>query len=224
MTAQMQPDACPVCRNAAVHALAPIDGLTYWRCATCEATFLDPRHFLSADAERAHYLTHENAPDDPGYRRFMMRLPAPLMARLSPGSSGLDYGSGPGSALAAILREAGHEVALYDPFFHDDPAVLQTTYDFVTCTETAEHFHAPFAEFDRMGKLLRPGGLLGVMTLFQTDDAKFAGWRYRRDPTHVVFYRETTLRHIAATRGWSCDIPDKDIALMQLPAPASRNL
>ena len=88
MTAQMQPDACPVCRNAAVHALAPIDGLTYWRCATCEATFLDPRHFLSADAERAHYLTHENAPDDPGYRRFMMRLAAPLMARLSVGEVG----------------------------------------------------------------------------------------------------------------------------------------
>lgn len=94
----------------------------------------------------------------------------------------------------------------------------------MTCTETAEHFHDPFTEFDRMGALLRPGGLLGVMTLFQTDDAKFAGWRYRRDPTHVVFYRETTLRHIARSRGWSCEIPEKDIALMRLPGAASADL
>ncbi|WP_051241665.1 class I SAM-dependent methyltransferase [Stappia stellulata] len=217
----MPPDACPVCRCATVHTLAPIDGLTYWRCDTCEATVLDPRHYLSAEAEHAHYLTHENAPDDPGYRQFMMRLAVPLLARLSPRSKGLDFGSGPGSALAAILREAGHAVTLYDPFFHDDPAALKTSYDFVACSETAEHFHAPFTEFDRMGALLRPGGILAVMTLFQTDDARFAGWRYRRDPTHVVFYREKTLRHVANSRGWSCEIPDKDIALIRLPAPAS---
>ena len=99
--------------------------------------------------------------DDPGYRRFLSKLADPLRGRLAPGAHGLDYGCGPGPALAAMLREAGHEMALYDPVYYPDTAPLQARYDFVTCTEVAEHFHAPAQEFDRMGALLRPGGLAG---------------------------------------------------------------
>jgi hypothetical protein len=55
------------------------------------------------------------------------------------------------------------------------------------------------------------------MTCFQTDDSRFAHWHYRRDPTHVVFYREETLRFLAAERGFSCLIPCKDVALMHRP-------
>lgn len=117
-----------------------------------------------------------------------------------------------------MLRQAGHEVALYDPFFHPDPRPLLQTYDFVTCTESAEHFHRPAREFERLMSLVRPGGWLAVMTCFQTDDAAFADWHYRRDPTHVVFYREETMRHLAAARGWSCEIPQKDVALMRRPS------
>ena len=39
------------------------------------------------------------------------------------------------------------------------------------------------------------------MTRFLADDAGFAGWRYRRDATHVVFYKETTFRNIAGPEG-----------------------
>lgn len=134
------------------------------------------------------------------------------------GSDGLDYGCcGPGPALAAMLREAGHAVALYDPFFHSDPAPLELTYDFVTCTETAEHFHRPAGEFDRLMALVRPGGWLAMLICFQTDDARFRDWQYRKDPTHAVFYRAETMRHLAATHGWCCDVPVKDVALMQRP-------
>ncbi len=82
----------------------------------------------------AHYLHHENHLDDPGYRRFLSKLADPLLARLPAGSKGLDYGCGPGPALAAMLREAGHQVALYDPFFHPDLTPLERSYDFETCT------------------------------------------------------------------------------------------
>lgn len=211
---------CPVCRSAGILPFGRFDARDYWRCPTCGARFLDPRHRLSRDAEYRHYLHHENDPGDPGYRRFLARLAEPLAARLPRRASGLDYGCGPGPALAAMLREAGHEMAVWDPFFHPDPAPLHRTWDFVTCTETAEHFHAPADEFDRLDRLLRPGGWLGLMTCFQTEDARFADWHYRRDPTHVVFYREETMRHIAASRGWACEIPRKDVALMQKPADA----
>jgi hypothetical protein len=57
------------------------------------------------------------------------------------------------------------------------------------------------------------------MTCFQTDDARFGSWHYRRDPTHVIFYREETMRHLADLFGWTCEIPEKDVALMRKPAP-----
>lgn len=197
------PGACSVCRAALPQLFLSIDGLDYWRCSVCEASFLDPSQRPARKSEYAHYLLHENNPDDAGYRRFLSRLAVPLLARLPLRSHGLDFGCGPGPALPAMLREAGHTVALYDPFFHPDTAPLELTYDFVICTETVEHFHRPAEEFDRLMTLVRPGGWLAVMTCFQTEDGRFPNWHYRRDPTHVVFYREQTLRYLAGARGWS---------------------
>lgn len=210
-------DACPLCRAPTPDFLLSVEGRDYWRCARCAARFLDPRQHPSSDTAHAEYRRHENQPDDPGYRRFLAKLAVPLLARVTTPSRGLDYGCGPGPALAAILREAGHEMALYDPLFHPDLGPLRRRYDFVTCTETAEHFLRPAEEFDRLTGLVRPGGWLAIMTCFQTDDARFAGWHYRRDPTHVIFYRQETMRHLAAARGWSCEIPAKDVALMRRP-------
>ncbi len=208
--------ACPVCAARAEHFLS-IEESDYFRCPACEARFLDPARHPAREAEYAHYLHHENDAGDHRYRRFLSKLADPLLDRLRPGSTGLDYGCGPGPALAAMLREAGHEMALYDPFFAPDPTALGGLYDFVTCTEVAEHFHDPAGEFDLLRGLVRPGGWLALMTCFQTEDARFAGWHYRKDPTHVVFYREATFRHLAAAWGWSCVVPVKDVVLLQRP-------
>lgn len=210
------PPACPVCEHPGDYLMA-VDGRDYWRCPRCQARFMDPAQWPDRQAEYARYCEHDNRVDDPRYRRFLAKLADPLLQRLAPRRSGLDYGCGPGPALAAMLAEAGHEVALYDPFFYPDPAPLSRRYDFITCTETAEHFHRPAAELERLDGLLRPGGVLGIMTAFQSDDDYFAGWHYRRDPTHVVFYREATLRALAGRFGWSCEIPAKDVALMHKP-------
>lgn len=212
--------ACPVCRTPSPSHVLRVDGRDYWRCQACEARFLDPNQRPGPRDERTHYLLHENDPGDPRYRKFLSKFTKPLLEKLDPGCSGLDYGCGPGPALAAMMREAGHHMALYDPFFFSGSEPLARSYDFIACTETAEHFHHPAEEFDRLDAMLRPGGWLGVMTCFQTDDALFANWHYRKDPTHVVFYRETTFEMIAAQRGWSCEIPVKDVALMHKgPAP-----
>lgn len=191
------------------------DGRDYWRCEQCMATFLDPALRPDAATERGQYTLHRNDPEDSRYRGFLARLAEPLLERLPPRQYGLDYGCGPGPALAAMLSEAGHRVALYDPFFRPDAAVLERRYDFVTCTEVWEHFHRPAAEFRRLHALLEPGGWLGVMTRLQTDDSRFADWHYRRDPTHVVFYRAATLHDIARRFGWQCEILAPDTALFR---------
>ena len=112
------------------------------------------------------------------------------------GARGLDYGAGPGPALAAMMEEDGFSVALYDPIFHPDEAVLAHTYDFITCTETVEHFATPRADFLRLHKMLIPGGWLGIMTDILEDKEEFGDWYYHRDPTHVAFYTRRTFRWI----------------------------
>lgn len=215
VTSSSPPDACLVCREAGLRPFLDIGGQDYWRCDSCEATLLDPDQRLSATEELAHYRHHRNDPDDQRYRRFLSKLFDPLSAKLRPGMRGLDYGCGPGPALAAMFQEAGIDMALYDPFFHPASDVLERSYDVITLSEVAEHLFEPASVFDLLASRLKPGGWLGVMTCFQTDDDRFASWHYRRDPTHVVFYRARTLQIVAARRGLTCEIPTKDVALMQ---------
>lgn len=206
---------CRVCSKGKAGPFISVEGRDYWRCTRCDATFLDPSQLPDADAERARYDLHNNQVDDPNYRDFLWKVCAPLLECLPAAQEGLDYGCGPGPALAQMLTEAGHRMRLYDPFFHPDPAALDRTYDFVTCTEAAEHFHDPQKEFTRLDRLVRTGGWLAFMTSFQIDDAAFADWHYRRDLTHVAFYRETTFHRLARQFGWECKVPVKNVALMR---------
>lgn len=194
---------CPVCRDNQCERFARVEPRVYWRCIRCLCTFLDPAQLPDARTERAEYDKHQNDPLDAGYRGFLRRLFDPLSERLAPASRGLDYGCGPGPALAMMLREAGHEVAIYDPIYAPAERVLRAQYDFVTCTEVVEHFHHPAREFERLHAMLQPGGWLGIMTRFQTDDARFVQWHYRRDPTHVVFYRAETMAWLGRHYCWS---------------------
>lgn len=213
---------CRICRSTtAVAAFQTIGTSLYWRCHDCQGTFIDESCLPDTESELAQYRLHRNAIADPGYRAFLNRLAAPLLARLKAPAEGLDYGCGPGPALAQMLTEAGHPMRVYDPFFAPDAAALQRTYDFITCTETAEHFHQPAGEFERLDRLLRPGGQLALMTCFQTDDDKFRDWHYRRDPTHVAFYRAETFRHLAARHDWQCEIPVANVVLMKKKARVS---
>ncbi|MFO8142554.1 MAG: class I SAM-dependent methyltransferase [Marinobacter sp.] len=206
---------CPVCQSGRLLPFRVVDDKAYLRCVQCSATVMEPGCRLSVDAERAVYALHDNQPGDVGYRRFLAKLSGPLIEQLASGARGLDFGCGPGPALATMLEEAGFSVALYDPFFHPERSVLSRRYDFITCTEVVEHLHRPAEVFRQLDALLKPGGWLAIMTCFQTDDDRFDHWHYRRDPTHVVFYREQTFAWLANHYGWRLEIPRKDVVLVQ---------
>lgn len=202
---------CCVCRSTAAR---PFSLAGYFRCDVCEATFLDRALLPTATQAKAIYDLHENDPDDQRYTDFLARLADPLLARLGAAKEGLDYGCGPGPALAQMIAKRGHSVALYDPIYAPNEDALKRQYDFVTATEVIEHFTDPADDFAKLVALVKPGGWLALMTCFQTDDSRFEHWHYRRDPTHVVFYREHTLRTLAAKHGFTCEIPVKDVALL----------
>lgn len=211
-------EPCPLCVATSTRPLEADTSHPYRLCPRCRLIWLDPACRPDPAAEKAQYDTHENDPSDPRYRAFLSRLTDLLLPYLAPGSQGLDYGAGPGPTVRIMLGEAGLGVTDYDPFYHPDMAALARRYDFITCTEVAEHFFDPGLEFQRLDGLLRPGGWLGVMTGFPPEEeGAFARWPYARDPTHVCFYGPHTMAFIARRFGYTLEIPRRNVALFYKP-------
>jgi len=207
--------ACPLCgagRGRRWHRDRRRD---YFRCAACELVWVPAEQHLALAEERRRYRLHRNRPDDPAYRRFLARLFEPLVARLPPGARGLDYGSGPGPTLSVMFEEAGFPMRIFDPCFAPDRAALASRYDFVTCSEVAEHFARPAVEWRRLARLLGPGGRLGVMTQLLEPGVAFADWHYKNDPTHVCFYTRRSIATIARTLGLSVDFVSPSVVLLE---------
>ncbi len=207
---------CPLCGTAAAPTIE-VGVFRYARCRECALISLDPEQLPRPLEEVVRYAHHRNSAEDGGYRTFLRRLADPVRARLNAGASGLDFGCGPSPVLADMLTEAGHPTAAYDPVFEPQANLLLRRYDFIVCSEVVEHFHRPAEAFAQLGGLLIDGGLLGIMTRLHREDIDFATWWYRRDPTHVCFYSEVTMRWIAARHGWGIELPDDDVVLFSMP-------
>lgn len=176
---------------------------------------LNPAFFLEPEREKAEYDLHRNDPADPRYRAFLARSLDEVVRRVAPPARGLDFGCGPGPALAAMVREAGYVVDLYDPFYADDRAVFERRYAFITCTEVVEHFAHPRRELERLWRMLEPGAPLVIQTGRVLDDARFRTWRYRQDPTHIRFFARESFVWLAAQWDASIDFPQRDVAVLQ---------
>ncbi len=206
---------CPLCASADTALYHRDARRDYRQCRRCALVFVPPAFRLAPAAEKAVYDQHENTPEDAGYRRFLGRLFEPLRVRLAPGARGLDFGSGPGPTLSVMFEEAGHSMAIYDPFYAPDARVLEGEYDFITATEVVEHLFAPGEELARLAGLLRPGGWLGLMTKRVADRDAFARWHYILDPTHVCFFSERTFHWLADELGMTVAFPAADVVLLQ---------
>ncbi|TVU69184.1 class I SAM-dependent methyltransferase [Cobetia crustatorum] len=225
---------CPLCDDtASEHVLhlvqrrkpCPLTGKRpsaderdYLRCNVCHLLYLAPSQRLDAQAERDVYDQHENDPDDPRYRRFLTRLFSPMRERLPEEASGLDFGCGPGPALARMFVEVGHPMALYDLYYHADPTPLARQHDFIVATEVIEHLYDPRAVFRQWLKCLKPGGLLGVMTQPAFDDHEaLRRWHYLRDPTHVCLFSPATFQWLANEHGLEYQQVASDCTIFRLP-------
>jgi hypothetical protein len=155
---------------------------------------------LTPELERRRYSLHHNSLEDEGYVRFLMPAVDCLKRRLPRNATVLDYGAGPSPVLVELLKREGFQAAGYDPFFMPE-ADLSAPFEAVVSTETFEHFRRPCTELDRIVGLIRPGGLLVVMTALCTPERDFTTWHYVSDDTHIAFYSEDTFRFIADAWG-----------------------
>ncbi|CAJ1922999.1 Ubiquinone biosynthesis O-methyltransferase, mitochondrial [Aeromonas hydrophila] len=212
----MTPLSCPLCYAADAYEL-PVAGKLYHRCRACELVWLDAAEHLEPAREKAVYDGHDNQVDDPRYRQFLQRAFGEVQRRLPPPASGLDFGCGPGPALIAMGREAGYQMAGYDKFYADEPELLAQQYDFITSTEVIEHIATPRAVLERLWGCLKPGGLLVLQTQRVLGDERFQQWRYRHDPTHIVFFAEASFRALAARWQAQVEFPHADVAVITKP-------
>lgn len=208
---------CPLCGREGSEGFFEDRHRSYCRCAHCALVFVPETYWLDPDEERATYDLHRNDVRDPGYRRFLSRLSIPLSQRLAPGRYGLDFGCGPGPALALLLEEQGHRVNLYDPYYFDDPAALDDCYDFICATEVVEHLRDPAGEFSRLFRMLKPGGRLAIMTKLVIDRQAFSRWHYIRDLTHICFYSRETFKYLAQRFKAGLEFVASDVVFLQKP-------
>lgn len=210
------PITCRLCLSEACIPYASLDR-EYLRCQVCDLVMVSEKDLPSSERERREYLLHENEPGDVRYRRFLDQLVIPLTegAYASKSSSALDFGSGHTAVLATMLAERGFRCDVYDPFFAPGVGALERTYDLIAGSEVVEHFHRPRRDFDLLASLLRPGGILGIMTQLRPADHEFAEWHYRRDITHVAFYSHRTLAWLSIHYEWTMDSPSPRVHLFR---------
>ncbi|WP_041577285.1 class I SAM-dependent methyltransferase [Bdellovibrio bacteriovorus] len=177
---------------------------SYFHCAECDLIFMDPAERLGPQEEKARYDEHDNSPT-PAYLAFFEPLISGIEQHFKAAGvmnqplTSLDFGCGPTAVLSQLLTMRGFKTHDYDLYYRPNQDELRKTYHLVTSTEVWEHLYSPRTEIERMLRLLKPGGLLGVMTSGHRGEAVFHDWHYRRDTTHVVFFSEQTMNWIAQT-------------------------
>ena len=184
--------SCPLCQSSPLYSIRTQLKRSFFRCSNCDLVFLNPSERLSTLEEKARYETHENDVTDTKYQEFVSPLVNWITGQLPRGSSGLDFGAGTGPILATELEKHGFKMDKYDPFFWPDQAPLGKSYDFVVASEVVEHFADPKKEFELLKRLIKPGGILGLMTLLHDAKTEIENWYYLKDPTHICAYSEKT--------------------------------
>lgn len=195
---------CLLCRSphSAAFKVEKKPSHSYFHCAACDLIFMNPAERLGPAEEKTRYDLHDNQ-SSAGYNAFLEPLVKDLddqfhAAKLNPRQlTMLDFGCGPTLTLSEMFAAKGYQTAQYDIYYRPDQEQLRKTYHFVTSTEVWEHFYHPREEIERLVRLVKGGGLLGVMTSGHKGEAVFHDWHYRRDDTHVCFYSERTMNWIA---------------------------
>lgn len=210
---------CPLCNTNTNEQFYSFRERRFFHCSLCHSAFVHPHDRPDSALEKQEYDQHNNDPQDEGYRRFLSRIISPLKNKVIAPASGLDFGCGPGPALAQMLSELGYEVALYDPFYYSDRSVLDQQYDFVTCTEVVEHLHQPNKTLAEIWQLIKPYGWLAIMTQRMISQERFKQWTYKNDPTHVFFFSDQTFHWLADhLQANALEFVDRDIVLLQKSA------
>ncbi len=185
----MANNQCLICGNHTFPLFDDSLSLEFHVCKHCGYTVKDAKHHLDHQAEKQQYDRHENTSDNQGYVRMFERFLTHAVLPYKQAGDALEFGSGPGPVLYEMLKARGFNARHFDPYYHPDQSHQYQTYDLITTTEVFEHLSQPVHTFKTLIGLLKPGGILAIMTSFRPEkDDAFLSWWYRRDVTHIGFF------------------------------------
>lgn len=191
---------CPLCNSNSKLILKP----THYRCNSCLAYFKDPKLYLQGKDEKDIYDQHKNNSDDIRYQDFLSPITNAVLKEIPKNSIGLDFGCGKDSAIMKVLNNNNYKCLGYDIFYKNNKELLAQKYDYITSSEVIEHFYNPKKEFELLKSLLKPNGVLYLMTdIFDEQTKKFSSWYYKNDPTHVFMYQKQTFEVIKELYGFN---------------------
>jgi SAM-dependent methyltransferase len=193
---------CPLCSSTG-DIFYQYKKRLYYQCVNCNGIFVDKNLKPDRSAEKLRYEEHNNDVNDLKYQKFVSPITTAILENHKPTARGLDFGAGTGPVIAKILRDNQYLISLYDPFFHDNPKLLDDKYDYIACCEVIEHFHNPKKEFTLLKKLLKKGAQLYCMTDLYDESNDFHNWYYKNDLTHVFIYHKNTILWIQQEFGFS---------------------
>lgn len=207
---------CPLCASDLIHPYHQDKFRQFFLCHHCNLVFVDPQSLPSIAREKQEYDLHQNHMADEGYCRFLQRAIDPVVSLVSPPAHGLDFGCGPTPVLATLLKQKGYKMSVFDPIYANNLEVLSSRhYDFITCTEAIEHFHAPVKELHCLTTLIKPGGIIVFMTKRVKSLEAFSTWHYKNDQTHVSFFSDETFLYLGKKYGFEVTLSGKDIVLLK---------
>ncbi len=210
---QIVTHTCPLCYSHSLSSYYQNKYAEYLQCSQCDLVSVPVQFHLSAVDEKLRYDTHENNPENAGYRAFLSQVFEPVIAQIGKGDKGLDFGCGPGPTLSLMFEEVGYSVDLFDKFYANNLEVFERQYDFITATEVVEHLREPRVEMDRLLGMLKQGGVLAVMTQMISEKVDFASWYYKNDPTHIRFFSKKTMYYLAKQWGIKVTFFGDNVAL-----------
>jgi len=186
---------CPLC-NSKSNTFYKQNDRCFFQCTTCYGIFLDKELRLNQDKEIIRYKLHKNDIEDKNYQQFVSPITSSVLEDFTEKHKGLDFGAGTGPVISKVLNDNDYQIVQYDPFFHNNINLLESTYDYIACCEVIEHFYNPKKEFNLLKKLLKPNGKLYLMTALFDETIDFNKWYYKNDPTHVYIYHQKTIHWI----------------------------
>ncbi len=195
-------NTCPLCKGIAGIFYEKKNQLFYL-CVNCKGIFLQKNLLPDRKKEIERYLSHNNDIEDERYQTFVSPIVSSVLRDFTATCKGLDFGAGTGPVITKLLQDNKFQIAQYDPFFHNYPAILAKKYNYIICCEVIEHFHDPKKEFSLLKELLLKNGKIYCMTGIYNKSINFGNWSYKNDITHVFIYQKETFLWIKDKFGFT---------------------
>jgi len=220
--------ACPVCGGCEPRTFCERDGVRFVRCGACRSLYQaaepDRARLAEIYARDYHRLRgHSGNPAIEAVKQATMRAYLARLEKLRPpGRRLLEAGCSAGAGLAAaaaagwqaegvepagdaaeIARRRSGVRAVYQGRLEDAPLPAQG-YDVIVLFDVIEHIDPPHGTLTAIHRLLRPGGLVLIVTPDATSLS--ARWFRSRWPhlfaEHVILFSRGGLRRILEAAGF----------------------